>query len=744
MNKKRTSSITMILVIAAIFLAAYGVSNVQTEVSSSTAASSVRGTMGLTTNLTFEDVMQIATDVVVAEFVERRPFKGVATEFEFIVHDRIFGNAADRIFIYVHNDARFNLMASGHSYTADEIQFTEGTQYLLPLMKIADVYSLMHEDGFTFLTDLVFDLDNPSSSTMYNEPLTLHSTGMNFNSRSLTRDAIVSYVSTLTQSNIPAREVIRSENLEGIIEGSPYVLVVDVNEPWRMASEGVQSGLVSTDIYYTTVVDVLKGNMQVGDAVRVVFFADTVFPGEQHIISITPIYSDDPYFYTFTSRHSLHPLSQRDEIIALISGTPPPPSAVRLPTITAGGTHALAIFPTNNNSNSNNTTTSLLSWGWNNWGQAGIATGMIHLTPTWVMDDVVAISAGQVHSMALMPDGTLWGFGWNPEGQVGSGANQTQFRPAQILDDVVYVSTFGTHTMAIRSDNSLWGWGNNWSGQLGNGTSMNQQRNPIWIMDDVVSVSAGSSHTMAIRSDNSLWGWGHGMNGELGIGIATSELSPVHIMDNVASVSAGLGMTMAVRTDGSLWVWGSSGLVGDGTTERRLSPVHIMDDVAWISAGGQYAMAIRTDGSLWAWGWNSSGQIGDGTTARRLSPVWIMDDVVQVSAGIQHTTLAFRTDGSVWGWGSNTDGGIIGDGTTIDRHSPVLVSAGGVLPEMFIAPMDERIVPMDERNVFDINDDIIAFDMNDVELLEGLLQMLDMHIYDRELLVLPGEVGGSH
>ncbi|MCL2843602.1 MAG: hypothetical protein FWE28_09160 [Oscillospiraceae bacterium] len=40
------------------------------------------------------------TDVVIAQYIGHRPFGENATEFEFIVLDRVLGNAADRIFVY--------------------------------------------------------------------------------------------------------------------------------------------------------------------------------------------------------------------------------------------------------------------------------------------------------------------------------------------------------------------------------------------------------------------------------------------------------------------------------------------------------------------------------------------------------------------------------------------------------------------------------------------------------------------
>jgi len=315
MNKKHLLTIATILVMLILLLAACNISDPLNLSRGSSSSNS--GTMGLSEDQTFEDWVEMASDVVVAEFVTQRRFGYDATEFEFIVHERIFGDAADTIFVYT-----WDRETGGPE---NEPQFTAGTQYLLLLQTTIGVFSTMHDDGFRFWSDLMLDLDDPSSGTMYNEPLNLHSTGLNFNSSRLTRESIISYVSALPHNPIiPQRLFIRSDDLEDIITGSPSVLIVEVNEPLRMAGEGFPSGLrVPTDIYYTTVVEVLKGDdWQVGDVARIVFIGGTVFPGERHIVSVT---ADDPrtphnsYFHILSSRHSLHPIDQLDDIIDIIS-----------------------------------------------------------------------------------------------------------------------------------------------------------------------------------------------------------------------------------------------------------------------------------------------------------------------------------------------------------------------------------------------------------------------------------------
>ena len=74
---------------------------------------------------------------------------------------------------------------------------------------------------------------------------------------------------------------------------------------------------------------------------------------------------------------------------------------------------------------------------------------------------------------------------------------------------------------------------------------------------------------------------------------------------------------------------------------------------------------------MWAFGWNTYGQLGDGTTVDRSTPVQVATGIREVTAGAHHS-YALRTDGQVLSWGRNYRDEL-GDGTTTMRTRPVPV-----------------------------------------------------------------------
>ncbi len=105
-------------------------------------------------------------------------------------------------------------------------------------------------------------------------------------------------------------------------------------------------------------------------------------------------------------------------------------------------------------------------------------------------------------------------------------------------------------------------------------------------------------------------------------------------------------------------------------------------------------MAVTISGQVWAWSFNGDGEVGDGTTTNRLSPVLLANlaNVTQLSAGIGHT-VALTSGGAAFAWGYGGYGEI-GNGATPNSLVPVRVPglagvsavAGGDLHSLAMLP----------------------------------------------------------
>ena len=268
------------------------------------------------------------------------------------------------------------------------------------------------------------------------------------------------------------------------------------------------------------------------------------------------------------------------------------------------------------------------------------------------------VSGGGEHSLAIDANGKTWSWGINYYGQLGRSANINTYAPNPIPRQVQYPSVAGTlqimqvsagtwHSLAVDTNGRIWTWGWNQYGQLGNSTNSGQTSpNPTPMQVDypysagaveAIQVSAGDEHSLAVDSKGNVWAWGLNQVGQLGNSTNTGSTTANPVPSQVqypksagtglktVQVSAGGGHSMAVDSKGNAWAWGlnSPGVLGDNTTTDRHSPVQVVDSAKstnsagpWlhavqVNAAFYHSLAIDSDGIARAWGNNHTGQLGN-------------------------------------------------------------------------------------------------------------------------------------
>ena len=162
-------------------------------------------------------------------------------------------------------------------------------------------------------------------------------------------------------------------------------------------------------------------------------------------------------------------------------------------------------------------------------------------------------------------------------------------------------------------------------------------------------------------------------------------------LTGIVKVAVGISHACALTQAGGVLCWGNNGggQLGIGSQEQRHSPVDVpslRSGVVDIAAGqGSFTCALTAAGDVKCWGANGSGQLGDGTTIQRLSPVQTLAGAISISAG-SAGACAVTTSGQVKCWGANTVGQVGDNTTTSPRLTPtdvtgltdaVQVSSGG-------------------------------------------------------------------
>lgn len=297
------------------------------------------------------------------------------------------------------------------------------------------------------------------------------------------------------------------------------------------------------------------------------------------------------------------------------------------------------------------------------------------------------LATGSTHVLVIdnTADDTVLAWGDNTKGQIGNGNTTNATYPTKVfgLTNIISVSAGDGFSLALDSSGYVWAWGANDNGQLGD-TTTSTRNTPVRVsrLNGVTQIAAGKSFALAVKDDGTVWAWGSNTKGQLGTASSGTPFraAPAQVsgsgFEKIHKIAAGVEHALAIKEDGSVWSWGSNdrGQLGLGNTTDSNVPARIalpagtvIDEVA----AGNHSLAIQSNGSLWAWGKNDMGQLGDDTTSDRTSPV-LVTDITEVGAITVAPTwsVAIQRDGSTWAWGDNEKSQLL-DNTKTQRHYPV-------------------------------------------------------------------------
>jgi alpha-tubulin suppressor-like RCC1 family protein len=336
-----------------------------------------------------------------------------------------------------------------------------------------------------------------------------------------------------------------------------------------------------------------------------------------------------------------------------------------------------------------------------------------------------SLVAGAFHTCALLEGGLVSCWGDNSFGQLGHGTSggQTQADPLEDFSSgremfvnlgtgrtAKALSAGNLHTCAILDNDQLKCWGWNDRGQLGQGdtlprgtdsfstdhgfvgTGMGDALAPINLGTGrtAKAVSAGSVHTCAILDTNQVKCWGVGEPARLGYGDNLDRGSdPGQMGDFLPVVDLGTGRTATkivtsnhntcvILDNNHVKCWGfafecalgkpGSGNIGDGPMQMGDNNLDVDIGVGRtataIAAGAFHFCVLRDNGTVKCWGENTSGQIGVGTFNNWgclagemgdngiLQPFGAGIAVTAVAAGVGHS-CAMRSNGEARCWGNN-------------------------------------------------------------------------------------------
>ncbi len=282
---------------------------------------------------------------------------------------------------------------------------------------------------------------------------------------------------------------------------------------------------------------------------------------------------------------------------------------------------------------------SLWAAGENSLGQFGTNDKDRSLVFVKISTDVAAIAAKGYCSMIIKRDSTLWVAGKNDNYYFGIGKYDPRKDEGyirtfkKVMSSVHSVSIGDLHSLVLKYDGTVWGAGDNRYDQLGFVDTSTQESNSTYqtytyefveLTTDAIAIAAGGYHSLILKKDSTLWATGWNEYGQLGTGDNNDRHGFEMVLSKVLAIAAGNRMTFALRTDSILWATGGNGYgdnpkYDDYDNKERTLFRRDLENVrsiatSWDAQGTfqGFSLAIKNDGTVWGFGGDGWGVFGRG------------------------------------------------------------------------------------------------------------------------------------
>ena len=297
--------------------------------------------------------------------------------------------------------------------------------------------------------------------------------------------------------------------------------------------------------------------------------------------------------------------------------------------------------------------------------------------------------------------GNLYTWGSNNNGQLGDGSTNNRSSPVSVLGGRSFVAigvagNLVTANLSVcyaieGSTGNVYAWGAATTGGLGNNTDLSSG-SPVSVMGGYGfnQYATGTSHNLAIEaSTGRAYSWGLNTTGQLGLNSITSPVSsPSSVVGgrSYVKIAASGAVSAAIEgSTGNAYAWGNNanGQLGDNTLANRSSPVSVLGGISFnhITIGGTHTMGVDGSGIVWAWGTNTAGEFANTNYGNQLSPISVpggrsASAIFGSTTALVNGAFIEGSTGNLYAWGINSTNGSLGDGTLINRSSPVSVLGG--------------------------------------------------------------------